>query len=440
MNIFIMTMGSRGDVQPYVALGKGLKAAGHTVTVCTSASFEPFITGQGLRYGYMNNELLDLLDTAEGRAAMEDATGVFGSVKSMVKLAKEGNRINRQLLIDSWESAQAAKPDLIIFHPKAFGAPHIAEKFGVPAMMAVMQPMIVPTAETPPIGIPNWNVGGWYNKLGYSLITMGYSAYRGMVNTFRQESLGIDKLPRSGSVLTEVAGQPVPVLHAFSNYVLPRPQDWPDNAYVTGYWFLDQSDGWKPSPELESFLAAGEPPVYVGFGSMAGRDPKRLTNIVIEALQRAQVRGVIATGWGGLETMSLPDTIFKIDQAPHDWLFPRMAAVVHHGGAGTTAASLRAGRPTIICPFMGDQPFWGQRVKTLGVGSQPIPQKQLTAQKLADAIREVTTNPTIRQNAEVLGQKIRQEDGIDNAIALIQGMGFEGEITAQPSALRGVLT
>ncbi|NEO00729.1 MAG: glycosyltransferase family 1 protein, partial [Moorea sp. SIO3I7] len=167
-------------------------------------------------------------------------------------------------------------------------------------------------------------------------------------------------------------------------------------------------------------LDAGNPPVYVGFGSMAGRDPQRLTEIVIEGLQQANVRGIIATGWGGLAVDDLPDSIFKIDSAPHDWLFPRMAAVVHHGGAGTTAAGLRAGRPTIICPFFVDQPFWGDRVHALGVGSKPIPQKTLTAEKLATAIREVTTNQTIRQNAEALGKQIRDEDGIANAIAIIE--------------------
>ncbi|MBZ0297475.1 MAG: glycosyltransferase, partial [Anaerolineae bacterium] len=376
MNIFIVTLGSRGDVQPYVALGKGLKAAGHTVTVCTSASFEPFITSHGLHYGYMNNELLDLMDSAEGREAMEEAVGILGSLKTMAKLAKEGNRINRQLLKEAWEAAQLANPELIIFHPKAFSGPQLAEKFGVPAIMAVMQPMIVPTVETPPIGIPILKLGGWYNKLGYSLISMGYNAYRGMINTFREESLGIGKLPRSQNALKEVAGQPIPVLHAFSRYVLPRPADWPDYAHVTGYWFLDQSNAWEPSNELLAFLDAGAPPVYVGFGSMAGKNPQRLAEIVIDALQQAGVRGIIATGWGGLETSDLPETIFKLDQAPHDWLFPRMSAVVHHGGAGTTAAGLRAGRPTIICTFIADQPFWGQRVHALGAGSKPIPQKQ----------------------------------------------------------------
>jgi sterol 3beta-glucosyltransferase len=189
---------------------------------------------------------------------------------------------------------------------------------------------------------------------------------------------------------------------------------------MNGYWFLDQPNDWQPSVELQAFLDAGDPPVYVGFGSMAGRKPQRLAQIVIEALQAANVRGVIATGWGGLDANDLPETIFKIDQAPHDWLFPRMAAVAHHGGAGTTAAGLRAGRPTVICSFIADQPFWGARVYALGVGPKHIPQKQLTVEKLAAAIREATTNPAMRQRAADLGEQIRAEDGVADTVALIE--------------------
>jgi sterol 3beta-glucosyltransferase len=211
-------------------------------------------------------------------------------------------------------------------------------------------------------------------------------------------------------------------LHGYSEFVSPRPGDWPDTAHITGYWFLDQNDGWQPSVALVDFLKAGEAPVYVGFGSMAGRNPQRMANLVVEALQKAKTRGIIATGWGGLDAGNLPETIFKIDNVPHDWLFPQVSAVVHHGGAGTTAAGLRAGRPSIICPFLVDQPYWGERVYALGAGNKPIPQKKLTAEKLAEAIREVTTSQLIRQNAETVGEKIRQEDGITNAITILESI------------------
>jgi sterol 3beta-glucosyltransferase len=215
-------------------------------------------------------------------------------------------------------------------------------------------------------------------------------------------------------------GRPLPVLHGHSRFVWPRPDDWPLTAHVTGYWFLDHPEGWQPPSELNAFLEAGEAPVYVGFGSMAGRNPKRMAEIVAGALQKANVRGIIATGWGGLEASNLPDTILKIASIPHDWLFPRVAAVVHHGGAGTTAARLRAGRPTVICPYLVDQPYWGARVHALGAGCKLIPQKKLTVEKLAGAIREVLTSQTIQQNAQKIGKNIREEDGIANALAAIE--------------------
>ncbi len=419
MKILIITFGSRGDVQPYVALGKGLQAAGHTVTLCTASTFETFITENGLQYGYMTDELIKLMDTDAGKDALEGTVGLLGTAKTMIKLVKATMPLNRQMIIDSWEAAKIAEPELVIYHPKALGGLSIAEAFNAPAILAVLQAMMVPTAEFPTIGVPALPLGGWYNKLTYKLIAMGYGQYTKSVNEIRQTLMGLDKLPKGTGILTKGDGSPIPVLHGFSKYVIPRPKDWPEQAAITGYWFLDQQKEWQPSAELQTFLEAGEPPVYVGFGSMAGKNPQRLADIVVGALQKANVRGLIATGWGGLDAEDLPESIFKIEKAPHDWLFPRMAAVVHHGGAGTTAAGLRAGRPSLICSFMGDQPFWGERVFELGVGPKFIPQKKLSVDKLADALHTLTTDAKMRAKAAEMGEKMRDEDGIANAIARI---------------------
>ncbi len=401
-------------------MGKGLKSAGHAVTICTCSSFEPFIARHGLNYGYAADDLIKLGTSIEGREAMEDTVGVFGTLKVMIKMMKRAKPIHRQMLVDSWNAAQAVKPDIVLFNCKALGAVSIAEKLGVPVIMLLLQPMIVPTGESPAIGFPSWKLGGWYNKLTYKFIHLGYSAYKGMVNEFRRKSLGLDKFPKSTGLLFMTDGRPIPVLHCFSQHVVSRPSDWPENSNITGYCFLNQSDEWKPSAEFKAFLDEGQAPIYFGFGSMAGRNPQRLTRIIVETLKQTNMRGIIASGWGGLLPDDLPETIVKIDKAPHDWLFPRVSAVVHHGGAGTTAAGLRAGRPTIICTFFGDQPFWGRRVYELGVGSKPIAQKKLTVEKLSVAIREVTENQDIRQNAKALGEKIRNEDGIANAIDTIK--------------------
>ncbi|NER79601.1 MAG: glycosyltransferase family 1 protein [Leptolyngbya sp. SIO1D8] len=425
MHILIFTLGSRGDVQPYVALGKGLKAAGHEVTLCTSARFKSFITEHGLDYGYMNDEMLQLMDSMQGRELMEDATNLWEVIKAMRRLSKQVEPLQQKMLQDCWNVAQTTHPELILFHPKTYGGPHIAEKLGIPVILAMPLPMLVPTAEQSNTGFPSLPFGGllrgWYNRLTYQITDLVFAFSVGkLIKEWRAEH----HLPRQSKfdILHTHTGAQIPVLHCYSRHVAPEPTDWPEKVIASGYWFLDQQTTWEPSAELQAFLQSGDAPVYVGFGSMAGRHPERLTRIVIEALQQAQVRGIIATGWGGLAANDLPETIFKLDQAPHDWLFPQMAAVVHHGGAGTTAAGLRAGCPTVICPFFGDQPFWGQRVHALGVGSKPIPQKKLTVEKLAAAIRKVTTDDSVRQKAQALGERLKQEDGMATAIALIEAV------------------
>ncbi|NIL58317.1 glycosyltransferase [Salinispora arenicola] len=422
MRVLVVTVGSRGDVQPYVALGKGLQAAGHHVTLATCARFRTVVTDQGLAYGQLSDDILQLLDSTAGRAAMEDATGVFGSIKTNIKLARQANPINRKLLVDVWAAAQQAEPDVIVYHPKALAGPHVAEKLGVPVVLALPVPVSVPTGDFPLVGLPALPLGRWYNRLTYRLAGAGYRMYDGMVNAFRRETLGLART--SGAALTTRLpdGRPIPVLHGISEHVLPRPADWPAHVHLTGYWFLDGADRWQPPPALVDFIEAGDPPVYVGFGSMAGRDPHRLTRVVGEALRLAGVRGIITTGWGGLEMVEQSDTNWHLTQAPHDWLFPRVSAVVHHGGAGTTAAALRAGKPSVICPFILDQFVWGRQVFALGAGSAPIPQRKLTAQRLAAAIREVTTNADVQGAAARLGRSLAAEDGVANAVARIDAV------------------
>lgn len=425
MNIFIATYGSRGDVQPYVALGKGLQDAGHHITLATSERFRTFVRVHGLQYGYMNDDLLAILDTSQGRDLIENTTNVFQVVKQTFSMMKQVGPMQDSLLQESWVAAKESKPDLLIFHQKAYGAPHFAEKLGVPVVMALLIPMIVPTAEHPNIGFPDLKLGKWFNRMTYHFVNklIGVSANK-YVKAWRAAN-GLP-LQKRFDLLNSTNGEPIPVIHGISKYVVPQPSDWPKTATMTGYWFLNRTDDWTPTPELEAFLDVGSPPVYVGFGSMAGRNPERLANIVIKALQEANVRGILATGWGGLKANILPETILQINQVPHEWLFPRMAAVIHHGGAGTTAAALRAGKPSIIVPFFGDQPFWGRRMHELGLSCKPIPQKKLTVEKLVIAIKNVLSNPNIVKKAKDLGEKTRQEDGIGNTVAIIEGIMKNG--------------
>jgi UDP:flavonoid glycosyltransferase YjiC (YdhE family) len=213
--------------------------------------------------------------------------------------------------------------------------------------------------------------------------------------------------------------QRYPILYGFSPTVVPKPADWGERIHVTGYWFLERPSDWQPPADVADFIRSGPPPVYVGFGSMGNRDPREVTEIVLDALDRCRQRGVILTGWGGLSRADLPDNVFGIESMPFDWLFPRMSAVVHHGGAGTTSAGLRAGVPSVIVPFFADQPFWAERVCRLGVGPGPVHRKRLTAERLARAISIAVNDSRMRDRAGEIGERIRGEDGVAAAVHFI---------------------
>jgi UDP:flavonoid glycosyltransferase YjiC (YdhE family) len=212
----------------------------------------------------------------------------------------------------------------------------------------------------------------------------------------------------------------VPVIYGLSPEVMPGPDDWGEQIHVTGYWFQDTKDDWKPSQALCDFLDAGKPPVYIGFGSMSNKNPKATTAIMIDSLKQTGQRGIIYSGWAGLKAEKLPEDIFLLDYAPHDWLFPRMAAVVHHGGAGTTGAGLRAGIPSAVVSHMADQPYWGRRVHELGVGAPLIRRHELSTERLAENIRLMLSDTATQTRAADLGKRIRQENGVANAVAVFK--------------------
>jgi sterol 3beta-glucosyltransferase len=407
--VAILTLGSRGDVQPYVALGRGLQAAGHDVVLATAAQFESFVTGCGVHFAPLDPAFLGLTETQAGRAAFEKRSGGLALFKQVMP-------IFRRVLDDCWVAAQGA--DAVVYHVKALAGYHIAEKLGVPAFVAMPLPVAPTRAFANPI-LPA-RLPAFANRWSFGLNSMGKAPFMGAINDWRQRTLGLPPRGRFASEAALPGRGPVPILHAYSPAVVPRPPDWPSHVAVTGYWFLDGAPGWQPPAALQAFLDGGPPPVYVGFGSMTSADPAARARLVVDALLASGQRGVIASGWAGLRPSDLPPSIYLLDQAPHDWLFPRMAAAVHHGGAGTTAAGLRAGRPTVVVPFFGDQPFWGTRVHALGAGPAPIPQKRLTVDALAAAIRQAAADPALRAAAEGIGAAIRCEDGVGNAVRFIE--------------------
>ena len=419
MKILIATIGTRGDVQPYIALGRELMASGHEITICTCAHFEPFIRESGLGYAYVNNDFIDFMHSPEGRIILGNAGSFWKTIATLAPMISKLGNLQERQMADVWAASKESAPDLILYHPKALGAPDFAEKLGVPCMLTFWLPLYVPTTKFPAMGFPELSLGPNYRWLTYQLIRRILLMMSKRVRKWRLQN-GL--APRSPGLRMRLPdGRPIPVLHGFSRHIIPRPEDWPETAVVTGYWFCNQAEHWNPPRSLTDFLSRGEPPVYFGFGSIFGRNPKRVTQIILEAVRRTGVRAILARGWGGLEPSdsAQSESVMFIEGAPHSWLFPQVNAVVHHGGCGTTHAGLLAGKPSIICPFFGDQPFWGRHVERLRVGPSPIPQKRLSVESLCRAIETVKNDSTMRENAAALGRSIRKEISTSNAEAFI---------------------
>ncbi|MBU1398536.1 MAG: glycosyltransferase [Proteobacteria bacterium] len=415
MKVTICVLGSMGDIQPLVALGKGLQSAGHSITIATPDEFALLVQQSGIRFHPIRG--------LDPKQSMQKITGEASQNSLQQSQLVQSIRMT-QLLIAAiseigescWEACQGA--DLCISNMIPPGVPSsVAEKLAIPHMYAMLQPS-ERTSEFPNMLLSTRSYGAAVNQLTYSgFFLVLWGILRSSVNSWRQQHLFLP--PLKWSYFSDVFSSPVPRLYGFSRHVIPKPKGWSEQANITGYWFLEQAADWHPQKELVDFLESGPPPISIGFGSMVANNKEEIAEISIQALTRAKQRGILLTGWGGLHYDRLPEGVLTVESVPHEWLFPRIAAVVHHGGAGTTAAGLRAGVPTIIVPFITDQPFWGKRVYDLGVGPKPIPRRRLTKERLADAITEAVTNSGMRQRAAELGRKIRAENGITNAVEVI---------------------
>lgn len=416
LQITLLTVGSRGDVQPYCALALGLMQAGYQVRIATNRNFEAFVTGLGLDFVPIAGNYQDLLNSAAGRKLLA---------------GQSSQLISDQLLLEQLQDAVQAcqATDLFIFTPLALWGYHIAEKLGVPSFLAAPCPLS-PTRAFPIFGFAQATtnpVRGLLNYGSYLLVEfLSENQRRQLINQFR-EALSLPPLPWFGARYRRSPPpylSPLPVLYGFSPVLLPKPKDWPEQHQITGAWFLDQAQHYNPPPALLEFMEAGDPPICIGFGSMSAAYGDELIEIALQALDRAGQRGILLSGWANLGASALPqeraDRIFVIDAVPHDWLFPRVAAVVHHCGAGTTAAVCRAGVPSVGVPFFADQPAWAQRLADLGVSPAPIPAKELSAERLAAAIQRAVNDVGMRRHAAELGECIRAEDGVAQAVEWIQ--------------------
>jgi UDP:flavonoid glycosyltransferase YjiC (YdhE family) len=404
-----MTAGSRGDVAPYTGLGHGLFRAGHEVTLVTHARFEPLVAGSGVRFHPLPVDPRAELESSRGRGLHRSATGVGKLVRVAAMARALAGRMTDDLV------AAARSSDMLLLSASVGPLGHtIAEGLVLPCLDVPLQPLL-PTREFGPPMLGARSLGALGNRIaGHGVGRALEYVFAGALPAARQ------RLGMPDTRTTTARRERQPVLHGFSPLVVPRPGDWPAGADVTGYWWPYDGDARLP-PVLRDFLDAGPPPVYVGLGSATVPDPARLSAAVVRALRRAGLRGVVQRGWAGLEAAG--DDVLTIDEVPHSALFPRTAAVVHHAGAGTTAAGLRAGVPSVPVPVQFDEGFWAARLVRLGVAPRALPLRGLTADSLAAALTRATRDPAFGRRAAALGARIRAEDGV---APVLEAMGRAG--------------
>lgn len=417
MRISILTLGTRGDVQPYVALARGLNAAGYSTAILAAPTFRSFIEAHGVEWrSFDTGDPRELLHSESGRSLVRGMANPIRFVRAAIAMITP---LLEKGYAEAWQNT--ADADAILVAPTVLPlAQALWEKRGTPFACAFLQPAH-PTREfggwilpEPPSWLPFRGAAcllsqrlGW--RLMFKLVSRAYDDARRQV---------LD-LPPGKNPFTLLEEERWPTLYGFSRSVVPRPADWGPEIELTGYWFLDRDSRWRPPAELEAFLDAGPPPICVGFGSMPSPDPAALTREVVRALQLAGRRGVLLSGWGALTGVELPKTVFALEAAPHDWLYPRMAGIVHHGGAGTTSAALRAGVPSVVLPFIADQVFWGKRIAAIGAGPGPVSRRKLSAGPFSEVLRALVENPRYRAGAERVAAELAVEDGVGRAVAAL---------------------
>ncbi|KAJ5900019.1 hypothetical protein N7495_004763 [Penicillium taxi] len=439
MNIAIQVIGSRGDIQPFVAIGKELKSHGHRVRLATHLSFRELVLDAGLEFfniGGDPEELMSFMVNNSGLLPRFDAfrNGDIQKRRRDMRLminsfwnscweTGDGTHLH-QIKEDLWSDTAdyRTRPfvaDVIIANPPSLSHIHCAQRLGIPLHIMFTMPWTPTQYFSHPLAILHQHdcKPSVANFVSYAIVEMMvWEGLGDIVNKFRKLKLALD--PLDGITAPSLIHRlKIPVSYLWSPAILSKPADWGDNIDICGFSFLPSKPDYTPPEEIVSFLKAGPTPIYIGFGSIVVNNQKSLTNIVFEAIKRSGQRAIVSRGWGniGVDDSEVPDNILVIGSCPHDWLFRHVSCVIHHGGAGTTAAGLALGKPTIIIPFFGDQQFWGDIVARAGAGPAAIPYKQLTIEKLSDGIDFALKSETL-EKAQKIAEKMQDENGVRDAV------------------------
>jgi sterol 3beta-glucosyltransferase len=416
VRVAVFTFGSTGDLLPFLALAAGLRARGHEVVLCAPSVYEAKVASTGVPF----RRLGEAFDPAYVTALMQSAIEIRDPVAQIEKIFADGIcRGAEAAFRDAVELTEAA--DVVVANITAAPAMAAAEAVGRPLVTGVLNHGLVPSAHHGFPGLPS--VGTWLNPLewrfGRWLVSRALDPH---VNRFRALA-GL--APASGFAWDGCFSRTANLI-AISPALAERRPDWPEHHHVTGYWFLEEP-GFAPSAELASFLDAGDPPLLVSFGSNTERDPAAVTALLVDAVRRTGRRALLQDGWAGLGGETLPPGLLRIGWVPYPWLLERCAGVVHHAGSGTTSATLRAGRVSVAIPKGFDQPFWADEVVRLGAGVK-LPRTRLGARSLAAAIDHVLGSGSMRSSAWALGERIREEDGVERACRVIDAVGTGDEV------------
>ena len=409
MKLTLITIGSTGDVRPFILLGKELCSRGHQVTVAAFPQFRETVLSASLGFFPLDGDAGKMIN-----AIMKPDTN---GLTYLPRLMNNLRSIIPGLLNSMIGSCKDAEAMICNFFGSVYYS--IAELHGIPCIQAGFFPMD-PTGEIPISSIRNQRLGRGANiasyKIGYLIISLVENYY---LHTWRKENSLTDRKLRTHPDY-RLGKHSIPVIYAISPTLFPRPSEWNDRIYMSGFWFDEEPCRWQAPETLSCFLETGSPVIYIGFGSMNSGNMNRLLTIILRAIRAINVRAVIDLGSTGRRFSSTSKVYFINDYVPHDWLFPRVDAVIHHGGAGTTSTGLRYGKPTLIIPFAGDQPFWGNRVWQSGCGPKPIPRENLSVRKLVSGILDLISRNKYAENARSMAESLNLEHGVRTAADLIE--------------------